>query len=188
MKNKKIYKIVTLILMITVVFSLITVNASASVYEGENGTYYIPDFTHHIIPSDENVVTGTGLTSGQDGSFYYNTSSTSEIFRVSSNGGLRFRNKLAFEEYEYDDFSSLHEILVSSSYHLSGIEYPLLYTFTVKVSASMDGDYEWYLNLVGKKSNQLSTLDYESSVCIFSRDDLNRLSSVYDFADIFRFN
>ena len=50
MKNKKIYKVVTFVVLLTVLLSVFCVNASAYVFEGRNDSYFIPEQLYYEEP------------------------------------------------------------------------------------------------------------------------------------------
>ena len=178
MKNKKIYKIITFFLMITVLFSVVCLNASAYSYSSYNGSesYYLPD----SLEEKEYIVKDfhfEGLTLSHDieNILSFNRSDNFE-FNGYNEEYLGFNNYLNVGEIigEYPEYW-YSSIELTPLLNFASNDNPVVITFPIFISC-VESELENFTFSFGYKSSD----QLESDLCnytevLFSFDYLSDL-------------
>lgn len=134
MKNKKINKIVTVVVMITVFLSVACVSASAYVYEGENAEYFVPDYLFDYEKNYENIVISSSEDSYSSSSYDFERSGSEFVTFNSSD--MLFHNFFYNTTTSITGYSQLHSISFLSKKEFNKISYPVVYKFAVTARCS----------------------------------------------------
>ena len=178
MKNKKIHKILTFAVILTVLLSVACVSASAYVYEGKNGEYYVPDklYKEEMVGEDFKFLLDNTAPVKQDHWLSYFTAGSHVSQTFTGTDMLLYNSS--------DDVQS--EVPLSDHWlsYVVGLdlEYsPLAIEFSVIASINSDDVPDIDMMLIFQNKDQYGTSEYNSddSVTVFNLSDLHSMG--YDF-------
>ena len=165
MKNKKINKIVIVVVILTVLLSVFCVSASAYVYEGENAEYYVPDYLFDYDKNYENIVISSSEDSYSSSSYDYERSGSE--FVIFNSSDMLFHNFFYNTTTSITGYSQLHSISFLSKKEFYKISYPVVYKFAVTARCSSGQIPSLSLNYVSKGN------DIDETSSVFNIQDLS---------------
>ena len=173
MKNKKIYKILTFVLIIAVLFSVVCVNALAYKYEGNEGVYYIPDtIQKQEYFLEDFMFENPCRYSGTEGIFSFVNSSNHE-FTYYSEYSLGFNNELSRGENK-GEFGGVTVTSTSLTPHINYADYnnPVVFTFPLTIACEPSELSNFTFSCAYQKPENLETNVYDSVSTLFTFDKL----------------
>ena len=134
MKNKKIYKIFTFVVLLTVLLSVACVSSSAYVYQGNSASYFIPEKLYFEEPYytefQLNVI--DNLPCGVDNGISYITAGTNVSSNCFTGEDMILRNANDPYLVPYYDNWLLYTFVDDF------VDEPVLYTFSITASCTVD--------------------------------------------------